>query len=427
MSVGAGRIVELSHIGDLPQALEQRPPAMVHGAFGLSAALVAAVLTWAALAPADLVVRGAARVRSIDGAYDAFDAAAAGERVAAEIGGRVKTLLVREGAQVNAGDPLFALDTERLDLDLERARRVVAAGREELAGLDRMAKLLDEQHAADLAKIDAELAQVTAEERRGVAERASDVRLAELELAHARADEARLRAMQEGGAAAPAEVDRVTARVRDAEARLTRTRLPARGGRAAVLGKQRDQLDQDHAFKVAQLDNDRLRRRSDLEAATSGLAARELERKQSVVRAPVDGVVALGSVRVGDYVEAGRPVAAVAPDRGYRVDVAVGAADIGRVRIGMRAHVRLDAYDDQTYGDLEGTIQYIAPDSKLAGDGRGYPYYLVSVTLSGQGVGRGEQRARLRLGLVGQGEIVVGTSSVLALWFRHVREGIRLD
>jgi adhesin transport system membrane fusion protein len=45
------------------------------------------------------------------------------------------------------------------------------------------------------------------------------------------------------------------------------------------------------------------------------------------------------------------------------VEAKVKAADIGFVRVGMPAEIKLTTYDYYTYGGLTGTIEYISPDA----------------------------------------------------------------
>jgi len=58
-------VLDLADCTEFRQTLQARPPRIVHGAVTLLAGLVGAAVAWAALTPAELVVRAAGRVRPV--------------------------------------------------------------------------------------------------------------------------------------------------------------------------------------------------------------------------------------------------------------------------------------------------------------------------------------------------------------------------
>jgi hypothetical protein len=152
---------------------------------------------------------------------------------------------------------------------------------------------------------------------------------------------------------------------------------------------------------------------------------RTAEGLDTVITAHTDDVVTSGEVKVGDTLEAGKAVLAIAQERGFRVDVAVPAAEIGHVRESMAVQVKLDAYDYQRYGTVNGAVYHISPDSQKL-EGQQAVIYVVKVTLEGDEVGRGEYRGQVKLGMTGQAEIVTGQESVLSLLVKKVRQTISL-
>ena len=111
-------------------------------------------------------------------------------------------------------------------------------------------------------------------------------------------------------------------------------------------------------------------KRGEVEAARLEMANLELERKQAIIRAPIDGVVTSGDVKVGDILEPGKPVAEIAEQEGFRFEAAVPSEEVGHLRVGMPARIKLDAYDYQRYGTLEGTVVFISPDSGVPEEGK---------------------------------------------------------
>jgi multidrug efflux pump subunit AcrA (membrane-fusion protein) len=114
-------------------------------------------------------------------------------------------------------------------------------------------------------------------------------------------------------------------------------------------------------------------------------------------------------------------VAEIAVQKGFRFEAQVPSADVGPLREGMPARVKLSAFEYDRYGTLPGAVCFVSPDSKGAD-----PAYTVRVELEGDDIGRGEFRGRVKLGMTGQAEFVVRRESVLALLGKKVRHAVRL-
>ncbi len=91
----------------------------------------------------------------------------------------------------------------------------------------------------------------------------------------------------------------------------------------------------------------------------------------------------------------------------------------------MPVRIKLDAYDYQKYGTLDGTVSFISPDSGMR-EGQRTAIYLVRIDLEGDEVGRGDLRGRVKLGMAGQAEIVTDQESLLALLLKKIRQTISL-
>jgi HlyD family secretion protein len=189
----------------------------------------------------------------------------------------------------------------------------------------------------------------------------------------------------------------------------------------AVLRRALALAEQDDAVRRQELAMKQAARRSEVEAARLELAGLELERQQAVVRAPRDGVVTAGDVKVGDLLDPGRTVAQIAGQDGFVFEATVPSEEVGRLRVGMPARVKLDAFDWQQDGSLPGTVVFVSPDS--AAEGKGPATYVVRVALAGDAAGRGDP---VKLGMAGQVEIVTGRESLLALLLKKVRLSISL-
>jgi adhesin transport system membrane fusion protein len=101
--------------------------------------------------------------------------------------------------------------------------------------------------------------------------------------------------------------------------------------------------------------------------------------KRTVVRSPVDGFIkTLYVITVGGVVKPGGPVADIVPgeDR-LIIEAKLKTADIGYVRAGQTAKVKLASADATRFGSLDGTVLSVSPDALVTQDGQ--PYYKVRI------------------------------------------------
>jgi multidrug resistance efflux pump len=417
--------IDLENFTEYRLALEARPPAMVHGTLALLVALVGVALAWSAFTHADLVVRAQGRVRPVTAPRKVF-VFSRGEMLSASAGGHVVEVNFREGDRVARGSVLVRLGTERLDNEIVKQRQTIRAAEEELARFDRLDGLLESQAVATRSKSLAELAQARAEVRLSNEQRAADIRLAEVAVKAARDEDIAYRRLVAMRAASPAELKKATTTVRETDAKLIRARIPVNEDRIAVGERALELATRDYEVRCEELDLKRQLKQVELETARVELANRELERAQAVIRSPIDGVVTAGDIKVGDLLAPGKSFAEIAEENGYRFEVFVPSQEVGRLRPGMPARIKLDAYDYQRYGTVDGVICFIAPDSGQPDGGRAGSF-AVRIELNGDTVGRGEYRGRVRLGMAGQAEIVTGRESVLSLLRKSFRQAISLS
>ena len=419
-----GLALDLADCTEFRQTVAARPPRVVHGAAVLLVALLAAAVAWAALTEADLVVRAAGRVRPVSTPMRVLNAGR-GEVLSASSGGRVVEVNFRPGDRVRRGDVLVRLDTERLDNEITRRRRVIQAGEEELARGARLKESLAAQYEAARAKAGAELAQAAEEVTDAKDKQAADVGLCQVELEAARDALARVRVLARNGAAGEEDLVKATARHREATEKLARARLAVGGGRVEVLRRALVLAGHDHAVRCEELATKQAARRGEVDAARVELAGLELERKHADLRAPIDGVVTAGEVKAGDLLEAGKLVAEIAEENGFRFEASVPSEEVGHLRVGMPVRVKLDAYDYQRYGTVSGRVCFISADSGVP-EGKPAAVYVVRVELEADEVGRGDLRGRVKLGMAGQAEIVTGRESLLSLLAKKIRQTISL-
>jgi multidrug resistance efflux pump len=415
---------DLADATEFRLTLQARPPRIVHGTLLLLATLLGAALLWSAATQADLVVRAAGRVRPVTSPMRVINGGS-GEVFSASVGGRVVSVHFREGEEVHQGDVLIRLDTERLDNEIAKRRRALQTGEDELAELHHLETLLAQQFASTRAKSEAELMQARDEIQQAQDRQAADRRLAELEFKNAEYEEGQSRELAKRGLVSLDTLHKTTARLHEAKEKLDKARLPVEEGRLAVLQRALDLAEREYAMRRQELQTKQGIKQGEVQAIRIELANLELERQQAILRAPIDGIVTTGDVKVGDLLERRKPVVEIAAQQGFRFEAAVPSEEVGHLRVGMPARIKLDAYDYQRYGAVAGTVAFVAPDSGMPA-GQHAVTYLVKIQLEGEELGRGEFRGHVKLGMAGQAEIVTGQERLLTLLVKKIRQTISL-
>mgnify|MGYP000047132178 FL=1 len=89
--------------------------------------------------------------------------------------------------------------------------------------------------------------------------------------------------------------------------------------------------------------------RAAVEQAEAALRLVEANRSETLLRAPISGIVLARLLEVGDLVSPGSPLLTVADLRRPYLQVFVPEADLGRVKLGQRVEVRVDAFPQRTF------------------------------------------------------------------------------
>ena len=313
------------------QVMEATPRAA--WALYLMALLVATLLAWA----------GSTRVAEITKADGRVVPDGREQVVASLEGGIVRELRVREGMRVKAGEPLVLLDPTRAAAQQNEglARRLALKGT--IARLTAEASgraiVFPDDVAAVPAIVSAETEAYNARrnavgEAVGVNRRNIDLLLRELNMAQSLASQ---------GLMSDVEVMRVRRQVNELQMqsaeRLNRFRQEASTDLVRVQGE------------LAQHDEQ--------------MVAREDALKRTTLTSPVDGWVKNMRVHtVGGVVGAGAPVLEILPaGTGVLMEARIKPSEIGFVRVGQAAEIKLAAYDYTVYGGMKGQVEYLSPDA----------------------------------------------------------------
>jgi HlyD family secretion protein len=258
---------------------------------------------------------GARDVISASGTIEAIEV-----NVATKVAGELEERSVDEGARVRPGDKLAAIDHSTLDIQLRQAEAGVDLARAQLVLL-----------------------------RNGA--RREDIRQAEAALAQAQAslkvavdDARRMRELEKTGSVTPKQRE-------DAEARLTVVEAQTNAA-AEALQKVRT-----------------LARPEEIQAAEARLAqaqaAADLLKKtiaDCTITAPVGGIVTHKAVEVGELVTQGATIVTLSELDSVYVMIYVTEKELGRIRLGDNAEVKIDTFPDRAFS---GKVTYISPEAEF--------------------------------------------------------------
>jgi HlyD family secretion protein len=413
-------IRDLKDCNEFRQTLQSRPPRFVHGAVLVLAALLTTALLWAKYTRANLVVRAAGRMRPVTTPKKVFATRAE------NLGGKVAEVHFTQGQYVRTGDLLLRLETERLLNEISKKRRLIQAGEEELEKNDHLERMHQRQAEAAKAKLEAEIAQALEEVRNNKDRQKVELQLAEGELLAAMREEASVRRLASLQAVAQTEVQKAAAKLLEAQQKFQKLQVPVEEGKVAVLRKALALAEQDASIHGQELKIKRSLKQAEIEAARIEVANLEIDLQQAELRAPLSGIITSADVKVGDVVEPGKAVVEIAEQRGFCFELFVTSEEIANVKVGLPVKIKLEAFDFQKYGTVEGVVEFISPDSTVI-DGRPGAMYQVRIKVDGETVGRGDLTGQIKLGMVGQAEIVTGAESLLDLMFKKIRRSVSLQ
>lgn len=414
-------IIKVTDCTLLRQTVESRPPAFVHATALTLSLLVAAAISWAALTRANLVVRAPGRVRPTTPPIRLFAPGTGNFDL------RVATVHVAEGSRVTAGQVLLKFDTESLANEIARQDRTIQTGRDELEQMSQLRERLAQQFQAARAKAALELSQARAEAERSRLVQQGEIRQAQAELALAQDKWNRNEQLVEQRVATEAARIELQAKLRVAEDKLALAQVPLVDTNCEVLERSLELVDRDFQVRLVELDERRAAKQGEVDAAAKQLENLEVQRRQSTLTSPCDGVVIKGQHHLGDLLEPGKAVFEVASDESLCFEAYISTEDVGRLAPEMAGRIKFDAFDFQRYGTLSAQVAYIAPDSSVPTDAaQRSAVYLVRMSVDGRRLHRGDACGDIKLGMAGQAEIVTERCSILSILLHHVRSAMSL-
>ncbi len=237
-----------------------------------------------------------------------------------KIPGRVMERPVDEGTKVKKGDVIARLD--RVE-----AEAVVAQGR------------------ASLKQASTKLAELKAGSRSQEIEQArANVNVQEAELQKVRKDFDRAEVLYKNGAISASQYD-IARSAYESRAALHRNALE--GQSLTREGPRKEEIE------IAA---------HQVEQARAALAASEERLRDTVIYAPMDGIVLRKNVEPGETVAQGTPIVTIGDLEKPWIKVYVKEDKLGLVKLGQKAKITVDSYRNKSY---EGTVSYISSEAEF--------------------------------------------------------------
>lgn len=135
--------------------------------------------------------------------------------------------------------------------------------------------------------------------------------------------------------------------------------------------------------------------------------------ERTLVRSPVDGIVSKLMVNtVSGVIKPGMDIAEIVPvEDNLIAEVKVRPADVAFLRQGLKAMVKLTAYDFAIYGGLEGEVTQISADTET-NEKTGESYYLVRIKTDKNYLGSEDRPLRIKVGMIASADIITGKKTV---------------
>jgi len=253
----------------------------------------------------------AGRYVSTDNAYVQADRVT----VAPQVGGRVVAVLVRENQAVKAGDVLFRIDPEPLEIAVARAQ----------AQMEGIRSLLD---AARAGYRSAEANMLSADEALRVKE----------------AQYRRVEELRAKGLVAQKDVDDAANELADARGERDADVAAVSRAKSLLGGLPKTPDEELSGYKLAK----------------AQLASANLDLGHATVRATLDGTIGKQNLQPGDYLAPGQAAMPLVASRGLWIDANFKETDLTHVHPGQPASIEVDAYPDHGWN---GHVASISPAS----------------------------------------------------------------
>ena len=303
--------------------------------------------------------------------------------IAFKTAGRLVELNIAEGDRVTKSQVIARLDRDQLIAQREREAATLASAESQVAqaktALEWQKETLAgdiQQRKADLASNEARLAELQNGSRPQEKQEArAAVEAAQAESDRAQKDWDRAQTLLKNDDISRQQYDQYRSRRDTAGANLRQAKereaLVLAGARREQVEAQAGQVERSRAaLRTAEANNLETRRRreeitarqADIGRSKAAIALIDSQLADTIAASPVSGVVLLKSAELGEVVAPGVAIARIGDVEHPWVRAYINETDLGKVKIGSRAHVTTDSFPGKTY---DGRVSFISSQAEF--------------------------------------------------------------
>ena len=338
-------------------------------------------------------------------------------RVSITDAGRVAELMIKEGQEVNEGAPMVRLSLDRSTASSSSTSAVVSSELSQRRGsLEKEQAQLKELAGQQLAQVKKRIAALDGEIRQIDSE---------IKLLGQRVTSAKEQAKRFKQLANEKFVSDIVARQKQDEATDQEIKLQ-------TLKRQRSSLERDLSNAKAEEPAVALRAQSQAEQVVRQISelqqslAQEDAKRETIIRAPITGVVTNIAISAGQSVTADSPFATILPAGSQlQAEMLVPTRAIGFVTKGKEVTLRYEAFPYERFGQYHGVIADVSQTVWSPGDKIGpltvrEAAYRITAKLDKQTVSAMGQEIPLRSGMLVNADILLEKRSLLEWIFEPV-------
>ncbi|MES2771912.1 MAG: HlyD family type I secretion periplasmic adaptor subunit [Pseudomonadota bacterium] len=228
------------------------------------------------------------------------------------------------------------------------------------------------------------------------------------------------------GAAAPTELNNLRREEANAQNQLIQVEQGAIAAEAALAEAQQRIAEKESIFRSEA--RDELAKKSvQLAAIQGGVDAKSDQVSRTELVSPVRGIVkTLYITTVGGVAPPGRTIMDIVPlEDNLLVEAKISPSDIAWIRPGLKAQVRITAFDSAIFGGLDGEVVHIAPDSVLD-ERRDLSYYRVQIRIKAVEVQGPAGALAIVPGMVADADILTGKRTVMDYFLKPIVRGLSI-
>jgi len=415
---------DIAFMSSLHAASVKKSPAKLSLLLYIIAALTFSFIVWANIAEVDELTRGMGRVipsRQIQVVQNLE-------------GGIVKEILVREGESVKKGQVLLTIDDTGFGSTFEESKSRENELKARLARLRALAEgkdfSPDKEAVSDYPELVAEernLYNIQMERMRNELEVLRQrLRQREIELADARAGIKNLQSSKaliekeikltkplfDRGLVSEVEYLQLQQKELDNKNELESLAKDVQATQSKIA-EAKNMIEEVKGKYKTEAQQELNKTLGELQRITNTQVAIEDRVRRTQVRSPVNGTVNQLLVNtIGGVVKPGMDILEIVPeDEALLVEAKIKPSDIAFIYPGLKAVIKLTAYDFAIYGGLEGKVVHISADTIV--DEKQEHYYLVRIKTDNTYLGSEDNKKQVMVGMTVVADIVTGKKTVM--------------